>query len=115
MELERYISQFLDEALQHTIYDLNELALDSACPPLVSEVYGVLLDAATDKKSLDDPMLQNQLSRWVQEWGRLKPILVLADRFFTQKLIVNHILSERDSQLANLNRAHFDTERDLKP
>jgi hypothetical protein len=113
-ELERYISEFLDEALQHTIYDLNELAMDSACPPLAWEVYDVLLEAATDKKSLDDPMLQDQISRWVREWKRLKPVLALADRFFTQKLTVNLTLSERDRQLADLNRADFETEARLE-
>jgi hypothetical protein len=114
IELESYISEFLDEALQHTIYDLNELALDPACPTLVSEVYGVLLEAATDKKSLDDPALQEQISRWVQEWRRLEPVLVLADRFFTQNLIVNQLLSERDNQFGNLSQAHFETEARLR-
>jgi hypothetical protein len=114
IELERYISQFLDEALQHTIYDLDELALDPACPPLAWEVYEVLLEAAADKKSLDDPALQAQIVRWVQEWEQLKPVLVLADRFFTQKLIVNHALSERDRQLAELSRAHYETEARLE-
>jgi hypothetical protein len=114
IELERYISEFLDEALQHTIYDLNELALDPSCPTLVSEVYDVLLEAAADEKSLDDPALQEQILRWVKEWRRLEPVLVLADRFFTQKLIVNNILSERDSQLAHLNRAYFETEARLR-
>jgi hypothetical protein len=114
IELGHYISEFLDEGLQHTVHDLNELALDPGCPPLVFEVYERLLDVAADKKSLDDPTLRNQISRWLQEWERFKPVLVLADRFFTQKLIVNQILSQRDRQLANLGQVHFETDARLR-
>jgi glycosyltransferase involved in cell wall biosynthesis len=109
-ELQNYSSEFLDKALQHTVYDLNDLSLDDACPPLVREIYATLLNLASDKIYLDDPLLKNQIAHWVNECERLKPILALADRFFMQNAIANQAVTERDERITNLNQAV--TERD---
>lgn len=121
-ELQSYRSEFLDKALQHTIYELKDLSLDEACPPLVREIYASLRAVACDKISLDDPMLQNQIARWMDEFMRLKPILSLADRLFVENAgllramteqisNLNQALCERDAQITFLNQAVV--ERDL--
>ncbi len=104
-ELQSYSSEFLDKALQHTVYDLNDLSFDDACPPLVREIYATLLNLASDKIYFDDLVLKNQIAHWVNECERLKPILTLADRFFMQNAIANQTVTERDERIANLNQA----------
>jgi hypothetical protein len=89
VELERYKSEFLDKELQHTVYDLDDLSLDDACPPLVREIYAMLLDLASDKIKLDDPAVSNQIVQWVEECKRLKPILALSDRLFIRNVIAS--------------------------
>lgn len=121
-ELQNYRSQFLDKTLRHTIYELKDLSLDDTCPPLVHEIYASLRDVACDNISLDDPILQNQIARWADEFRRLKPILSLADRFFVENAAparamveqisnLNQALCDRDAQITFLNQAV--AERDL--
>ena len=109
-ELQIYKTEFLDSALQNTVYDLNDLLLDNACPPIVREVYAALLNVASDKARFEDAELQNKIVRWSDEFDRLKSSLLLADRLFTQKLIATQAVAERDSQIASLSQTV--TERD---
>ena len=109
-ELQSYKTQFLDNELRHTVYELNDLLLDNTCPPIVREVYTALLDVVSDKTTLDSKALQNKVARWADEFERLKSLLLLADRLYTQKTAALHAVTERDSQIANLNQAV--TERD---
>jgi hypothetical protein len=121
-ELQSYRSQFLDKTLRHTIYELKDLSVDDTCPPLVREIYASLRDVACDNISLDDPMLQNQIARWMDEFRRLKAILSLADRLFVENAgsaramaeeisNLNQALGERDAQITFLSQAV--AERDL--
>jgi GT2 family glycosyltransferase len=110
VELKVYRSEFLDKALRHTAYSLNDLSLDEACPPLVREVYTTLLEIASGKTHLDDPALQNRITCWVNEYERLKPILTLVDKAFAHNTItdqaasLNQTVVERDEQIASLNQ-----------
>ena len=110
VELQSYKTQFLDQELRHTVYELNDLLLDNACPPIVREVYAALIDVASDKTTLDDKELQNKVACWADEFERLKSPLLLADRLYAQKMAAMHALTERDGQITNLNQAL--TERD---
>lgn len=96
-ELETYTSEFLDKALRHTTYCLDDLSLDDACPPLVREIYTALLEIASDKAGLESPALQNQIESWVNEYERLKPILALVDKAFAP--------NKGTSYISSLNRA----------
>ncbi|WP_218131736.1 glycosyltransferase [Nitrosospira multiformis] len=108
VELDSYITQFLDETLRHTAYDLNDLSLDDACPLLIREIYTELLNATSDKILLDDPILKDKIEQWTNEWQRLKPILTLADRLSSLNPLGKQIASlkqalvEHDGQIASL-------------
>ena len=104
-ELQSYKTEFLDPELRHTVYDLNDLLLDNACPPIVREVYTALLDVASDKARFEDVELQNKIVRWSAEYERIKSPLLLADRLSTQKAVAMHAVAERDGQIAGLNQA----------
>ncbi len=104
VELQSYKSEFLDQGLRHTVYDLNDLLIDDACPQLVREMYSVLLDVASDKMNLDGSELQNKIIRWSEEFERLKVPLMLADKLIVENAVAFNMLSERDSQIVSLNQ-----------
>lgn len=103
-ELQSYKTEFLDQGLRHTVYDLNDLLSDEHCPSIVREIYIALLDVASDKARLEDVALQNKIAHWSDEYERLKPPLLLIDRLFTQKAAAMHAVAERDGQITNLNQ-----------
>lgn len=105
-ELQSYKTEFLDQKLRHTVYELNDLLLDDTCPPIVREIYAALLDVASDKAKIDDAELQKKVVRWSDEFERLKSPLLLIDRLITQKQSV----AERDRQIAGLAQAVHDKE-----
>lgn len=67
-ELESFEDQFLDQGLRHSVYELNDLSIDVACPPLVHEVYAKLLDVAQDKLDINDTQLDKQVQGWVKKF-----------------------------------------------
>jgi GT2 family glycosyltransferase/glycosyltransferase involved in cell wall biosynthesis len=114
-ELQNYKTAFLDNSLQHTIYQPNDLLLDDACPPLVHEIYTKLLEVATDQEQIDAPAFQEKVEQWGSEFARLKSALKLVDKFFHQKEAadqslaewissLNQAVSERDGQINNLKQ-----------
>jgi len=94
--LQEYKSGFLDESLRHSIYALNDLLVDKACPLLVREVYATLLGVASGDAE-DDANLQDSVKFWACELARTVPILGLIDRLIGQKQAV---LAEYERQLA---------------
>lgn len=97
-ELRIYQYEFLDKNLRHTVYGLDELQNDEACPPLVREMYNTLLDVASDKLNLADPELQKRITSWSEEFERMKVLLILADKLTTG-------LAERNGQLMAFKRS----------
>lgn len=79
-ELRRFQNEFLDPALQHTVYQLDDLTRDSTSPPLVQEVYSTLLEYAAGHFSLEDPALKNKITKWDTEFARLSPTLAFIDK-----------------------------------
>ncbi|AHF08076.1 sulfotransferase family protein [Desulfitobacterium metallireducens] len=103
-EMKNYRSEFLDEGLRHTVYTLNDLILDDACHPLVSEIYTALLDVAIDRRRMNDVVIQNQVALWSNEFKRLKSILCLIDKLTRKITILNQVEIERDGQISSLNQ-----------
>ena len=103
-ELQRYKSEFLDEGLRHTVYDLNDLVLDDTCPPLVYEIYATLIDVAADRRRIEDVELQTHIALWINEFERLKSNLHLIDRLFGKISSLNQAVVERDGQISSLNQ-----------
>ncbi|OGP91470.1 MAG: hypothetical protein A2031_01735 [Deltaproteobacteria bacterium RBG_19FT_COMBO_43_11] len=101
--LQNYKAAFLDEELRHTVYDLNDLLSDDACPPLVREIYSELLEVASDKKKIDELSLQKKVDIWAGEFERFKLFLLLADKLSTQIAAARQTVIRQDSRIANLN------------
>ncbi|MHB8908670.1 MAG: glycosyltransferase [Syntrophales bacterium] len=107
-ELKKYKEDFLDEELRHTVYAPSDLLLDGACPPIVREIYTVLLDVALEKIEIDDVVIQDKVAEWTNEYERIKPCLILVDRIIEQRATVIQSLVGRDEQIAGLNQAVHD-------
>ena len=79
-ELQRFQQEFLDPDLQHSLYQLDDLARESTSPPLVQEVYSGLLEIAAGHLSLEVPALNNKILQWHTEFARLRPTLMFIDK-----------------------------------
>jgi lipopolysaccharide biosynthesis protein len=97
-----YKTEFLDNGLRHTLYELDDLFLDDKCPPIVQEVYKSLLQIASDKIKFDDIELFSDVERWKNEYQRFSCSLVLADKFLKQIIFVSQSVVEREGQIVGL-------------
>jgi len=101
-ELKAYKTDFLDEGLRHTVYNLNDLLMDSTCPPIVHETYLALLGVASDNFDFD--ALEGKVSRWSDEFKRLQSPIMLIDKLFVQNTAANRAVDERNVQVTSLSQ-----------
>ncbi|MFZ5880404.1 MAG: rhamnan synthesis F family protein [Chloroflexota bacterium] len=99
-ELATYTNEFLDRSLQHTVYRLSDLEVDT--PPLAREIYAESFELANDRASLRDAALADKLTRWSGEFARLQALLKLADKLEMQILAGNQAMLEKDRALNSL-------------
>ena len=104
-ELQNFKDAFLDQGLRSSVYDLNDLLLDVTCPPIVREIYNVLLDVATEKVKIDDLRIQKKMEGWSAEFERLRSPFLLVDKLLMGQANATNALVERDGKIANLNQA----------
>lgn len=113
-KLKNYTSDFLEQGLRHSVYDLNDLTLYDVCPPLVREIYTALLDVVKDKNSADDSIYQTTISEWSTEFNRNRSLMTFVDRLCVERdrevaglnvaiANCNEMISDRDHQIADLN------------
>jgi hypothetical protein len=113
-ELQYYRSEYLDTGLQHTVYDLDDLLLDDACPPLVRDIYTTLLDVASDNTKIIDVALQNKVEHWADEFARIKSALSLLDRLYIKNVSATQAVAKREEQIKSLNQAVADRDEHNK-
>ncbi len=82
-ELDIYKTQFLDDNLRHSTYELKDLDQDKAAHKLLREVYCTVLDLSVAKQA-DDIFLSEITFEWLEEIARLNPALKLADKLCKQ-------------------------------
>jgi len=112
-ELHDFRTGFLDAGLRHTRYQRQDLSLDSACPPLVREVYAALLQVASGRADIDGPDLQRAIPVWTTEFERMQTCLTLVDRLDTRVTAAVQALAERDAQIERLRQATAEALADL--
>lgn len=108
--LQDFIDEFLDESLRHTVYSLDDLTQDGACPPLVREIYPELLGIASEGSRQGADALGQKMAQWLTEFLRSTPALDLADKLTRELAKLNgqmcdreQALIERDTQIGRLN------------
>ena len=79
-ELKSFKSEFLDRSLRHTVFTLDDLEIDPACPPLVREIFGSLIGRADGSIAKSGRLSEPKLLQWVAEFSRLKSTLLYVDR-----------------------------------
>jgi len=112
-EFEDYKTNFLDHQLQHTVYQPEDLWLDNSCPPIVREIYARLLDVASDRTSIDDPVLGSEIRKWLQEFERFSASLKLADKQLERITSQHQALAEREGQISSLNQTIHERDAQL--
>jgi len=110
--LHEYQAEFLDVSLRHTVYTVNDLTTDQACPPLVRELYAVLLDASRDKQQIDQPAFNSSMELRVNEFDRLKANFRLADQLSAQIASLNQSIAGHDEKILDLIVAVLEQDQD---
>jgi O-antigen biosynthesis protein len=101
-ELKEYKEQFLKPALRHTLFAGSTLEVESACPPLVEEVYGVLRMLATSKGAVNFPEVAQNIERWTLELARMRPQLRWIDWLLAHLNALHGGIMEREGKLVEM-------------
>lgn len=95
-ELEKFKTEFLDQELRHTVYQLDDLLLDKTVPPLTREVYEEALNIATDRAQLDDETIRKKLILWNNEFSRQRSALLLLDKLTVKIELMSQAMAEKE-------------------
>lgn len=104
-ELKNYCDSFLDSDMRHHAQKLEDLILDTDCPPLAKEIYTLLLNVASGKTQIEDSILQKKVDSWVVDFDRMKNLLIYADQLEAKVTQAAQAINERDARIAGLNEA----------
>lgn len=83
-ELNQFKTEFLDDKLRHSVYELHEPLFEETAPPMVQEIYEEVLNVARDNNQLDSRELHNKTRQWCDEFYRHRTPFILADKLSTQ-------------------------------
>lgn len=97
-----YASDFLDKSLRHTQFISQDIPGDSACLPLIREVYATLISAASDELPLDSIDFQEKFSCWKSKFKILEPALLLADKLTSQNEAEAVAIVEKNRRIKDL-------------
>ncbi len=76
-EVERFISEFLDPKLRHTVFSLQDIDASTDAAVLTRDAYALLYELADDRRSVDDAFWRD----WADiesAFGKLRTALVEA-------------------------------------
>jgi hypothetical protein len=99
LKAEKFKTEFLDEGLRHTVYQLQDLILEDSILPLVQEMYSTLVDVAADKPQLEDEVIQHRITQWQTEFSRLRATLVFIDKLNSE---LETMKTSQDTQMQAL-------------
>lgn len=109
-----YEADFLDPKLRHSVHSLDDLSRDSACPPLVIEIYACLRDIVLNRCALDDGKLAAVCADWHREFARSSPLLKLADSLSAQRRRLEQLTAEQAQTIAVVTRSNHDREHRIQ-
>lgn len=109
----RFQSNFLDRALQHTVYTADDLAADPNSLPLVKDMYGVLAKASQDNSLLDKLEFRNLIASWDQEFGRMRLSLQWIDHLSLQVEQLNSSVNLGQAEIANIIKRAIDYDKNF--
>ena len=95
VNFESYETEFIDNKLRHTFFELDDLLLDNESPIIIREIYSSLLQLASDNINFDEITFQKDIERWAKEFAQLKCSLELVDKVLAQKKDVFGTFSEQ--------------------
>ncbi len=106
-ESKKFREEFLDDGLRHSTFTVSDLENDSDLPRLLTEVYGGLLDLASDRTRLSDPRSTELFSRWAGEFDNFYPFLkfieTLSAKYGHQNILLDNATRELGWREASLS------------
>ncbi|MGF6933090.1 GT2 family glycosyltransferase/glycosyltransferase involved in cell wall biosynthesis [Paraburkholderia sp. UCT70] len=103
--LRYYLSEFLDKGLRNTVYAANDLAVDQGCPPLLREIYGVLIEVSRNNKQLEDENFHARTALWLDEFNRQKVGLRWIDQLSEKIDTLNRCIATTNEANSGLVKA----------
>lgn len=110
-ELEKFKTEFLDETLRHTVYQLDDMIVDPAIPPLTREVYEETLNIAMNGIQLNDEIFSNKVMLWNNEFSRQRSALVLADKLTRKIDSMHQAIAEKELFAREITRQMAEKEQ----
>ncbi|GAB3394572.1 glycosyltransferase [Azotobacter armeniacus] len=107
-----YKEEFLEEGLRHSRFAAADLRLDKAAPPQVEELYGALLQMASDQMGPDAQEAERLLAKLSEGLQRNYSLLHYTDQcekqineFASQVAVQERQIADCNSQIHGLNQA----------
>lgn len=121
-ELEQYKIEFLDTNLRHSVHRSDDMRNDSNCPPIVVDIYEVLLEVALDNQSTADSQFLKLIDQWTTEFERLEATLRLVDRISCEsdrqigenEKTIDILRLELHAQNSTLAAVNIDKDREIE-
>ena len=108
-----YEGQFLETSLQHSKYEVADLALDAAVPADVAALYSLLVKIAADELLLDDRQVVEEITRQNERVHANRPALAYM-RINEERVVErDKQIAEREGQIASLNHVVAEREKQL--
>lgn len=101
---------FLESGLRHTFFTENDLASDARASPMVSAAYGLLRRLATDRESLGNSCVQDELDELN---ARLKEASPAFDYINLLEDGIGPEMAKRDSQIDSLRQVVAGRDRQI--
>lgn len=102
-ELSDFLNNFLDHRLRRNNHTLNELLVNQSCPPMVKNVYRLLLEAAYGNSLIAEHELEESGAEWLGKDGLTKASRILLNDASRQIIRLYHLIGERDRQIQELH------------
>jgi len=102
-EFAEYHTQFLEDSLRHTRYRMEDLHLDKSIPPIVIELYKILVELATDAVQFEHREVVSLLRRVSGQFRENYPALRYMQACDERAALFTRQVIERDARLVELD------------
>jgi hypothetical protein len=110
----KYSQQYLNEDMQHSRFRLRDLAQEATVCPEIVEAFKLLSEVASDRTSLDTPVVERSFKRFQVLLSSAAPAFHLINEQERGLSSLREALSERDSQFAFVEGVLVQRNNDLE-
>lgn len=108
VELEKFETEFLDNELRHTVFQVDDLNQDEL-PRLIRDVYTDLLSVS----DLDSPVISEKMKRWTVEFASQKNAFKLVDKATSKAVLLQKTVADRENQIQTATAQLLEKDRQI--